>query len=187
VPFLTEEIYQNLAGSGQYQISSSVHLTEWPEVESDDFLDQELIMQMELARRICELGHGARKKAKIRVRQPLKKLVVKAPGAKLADELLSLIKDELNVKEIVWQKTKVGQPEVKLDTKITAKLKAEGEAREMVRKVQELRRQKGCALSEKIIIYALSWPKEFEEQIMSQTLATEIKKGTNLRITASRK
>jgi len=165
-PFLAEEIYKNLTDK------ESVHLEDWP-MAKESLIDKNLEEEMALVRQICEHGHAVRKEAKIRVRQPLSSAKCKVQSAKLDNELIQLIKDELNVKEIEWIEGK-GEPKVELDLKLTPKLKAEGEARELVRQVQELRKEKDCRLDEKIVIYCPSWPKEFENEIKKQTLAVKL-------------
>jgi len=175
-PFLAEEIYRNLTGE------ESVHLTDWPRVENRAVLDRKLLREMALVRRICELGHAARKKAQIKVRQPLKRIKCFVAAAKPADELLQLIKEELNVKEVVWQKSKSKEPRVELETKITPLLAAEGQARELIRQIQALRKQAGCRLDEKIIVLAPDWPREFEKEIKRKTLAKELVRAAKLAI-----
>jgi isoleucyl-tRNA synthetase len=187
IPFLAEEIYQNLTGE------ESVHLIDWPEVKSREVLDEELLAKMELVRKICELGHAARKKAKIKVRQPLYLIKVQSrqplylikvqsrQPLYLIKELVQLIKEELNVKEVVFKEGK-GELRVELDTKITPELKKEGEARELVRQVQELRKKAGCQLDEKVTIFSPGWPKELEEYIRAKTLAKKIVKAKKLAV-----
>jgi len=65
---------------------------------------------------------------------------------------------------------------------MTSELKAEGEARELVREIQVLRKKSGCKLDEKIVVYTPSWPKEFEDDIKNKTLAEKVKQGKELRI-----
>jgi isoleucyl-tRNA synthetase len=175
MPFLAEEIFKNLTGK------DSVHLEDWLEVE-EGLIDKELEEEMVLVRKICELGHAARKEAGIRVRQPLSSIKVQVSSIKLEEELLQLIKDELNVKEVIWEKKAVKEPQVELETKLTSQLKAEGEAREIVRQIQDLRKKQGCRLDEKIMVTLPSWPKEFEEEIKKQTLAKKLVKGKELTI-----
>jgi isoleucyl-tRNA synthetase len=177
MPFLSEEIFKNLTEL------SSVHLEDWPKADLKK-IDRKLEEKMALVRKICELGHAARKEAKIRVRQPLSSAKCNLQSAKLEEELLQLIKDELNVKEVIWQKRDVKEPEVKLDMKITPELKAEGEARELVRQIQDLRKKKNCRLDERITVSLPSWPKEFENDIKKQTLAKKLVKAKQLKISS---
>ncbi|MDP3998548.1 MAG: isoleucine--tRNA ligase [bacterium] len=172
-PFLAEEIYRNLTDE------ESVHLSDWPTV---GVINETLNYEMELVRKICELGHAARKEKGIKVRQPLPAIKVKYSLAELEEGFDNLIKEELNVKNVVWVKTTVSDIKVELDTTITPQLKAEGEARELVRQIQQLRKEAGCALDEKIEVYAPSWPKDFEDYIKKQTLAENIIKGEESKI-----
>lgn len=184
MPFLAEEIYRNL----KYQMSNvksdgvSVHLEGWPESQSQR-IHVSIHEYMEQVREICELGHAARKEAGIKVRQPLSE--IRILGDKdikiLGEEYLTLIKEELNIKEVVAKSGK-GELKVALDTKLTPELIAEGEARELVRQIQELRKEKGCRLDEKIVVYAPFYPKEFEEYIKQQTLAKKIICSKSLKI-----
>jgi isoleucyl-tRNA synthetase len=191
IPFLSESMFKNLTESAvPAGRQDSVHLEDWPEAEAKK-IDKNLEEKMVLVRKICELGHAARKEAGIKVRQPLGKLQITCPAGRRASyklqigkELTQLIKDELNVKEIVWQVKKVKEPQVELDTKLTPELKAEGEARELVRQIQELRKEKGCRLDEKIIVSLPSWPKKFESYIKKQTLAKKLLKAKKLKISA---
>ena len=94
-----------------------------------------------------------------------------------------MIKDELNVKEV---NIKIGKGElrVRLDTKITPQLKTEGEARELVRQIQELRKKANCRLEQQIKVYGPKWPKEknLREYIKKETLAKELLPGKTLKI-----
>jgi isoleucyl-tRNA synthetase len=172
-PFIAEEIYRNLTGE------ESVHLSDWPSVGT---IDTKLHEDMALARKICEAGHAVRKEKGIKVRQPLRNAKCQVQNVRLDEELLRLIRDELNVKKVEWVQGKESLPQVELDTTLTDELKDEGEARELVRNVQELRKQTGCALDEKITIVATSWPKNFTDYIKKETLAKELKKGDNLEV-----
>ncbi len=178
-PFISEIIYKNLSGE------ESVHLASWPEKNSEiKKTDKDLLKQMDLVRQICELGHSQRKEKGIKVRQPLKKLKVKSEKLKVKlknqKELIQLIKEELNVKQVEFIKGK--KLEVSLETKLTPLLKKEGEARELMRKIQEQRKKAGCQLSQLIVITLPSWPKEFEKEIKSKTLVKEIRKGKEIKI-----
>ncbi|MBU3956908.1 isoleucine--tRNA ligase [Patescibacteria group bacterium] len=174
-PFLAEEIHKNLTDD------DSVHLTDWPEVRTRKVLDQELLKQMVLVRKICELGHAARKEAKIKVRQPLKSAKCKVQSAKLDVELLQLIKDELNVKEIIWQKKKIKEPRVELDTEITPQLRVEGEDRELIRQIQQLRKERKCRLDETIDVITPRLPHN-QGFVSHATIARDFKKGEKLAI-----
>ena len=100
LPFLAEEMYQNLVRSIEASVDSSVHHCRYPEVDSS-LLDPQLERAMALARRVVELGLAARSASKVRVRQPLAALkVALGESARWPVELEALVLDELNVKRI---------------------------------------------------------------------------------------
>jgi isoleucyl-tRNA synthetase len=135
---------------------------------------------MEEARRICELGHAKRKEEKIKVRQPL--AVLKVFGRRgLFEDLLALIKDELNVKKIVFERPQANFSVV-FETKITFELREEGQAREIVRIIQDKRKEQKVAFDDKIEVTLPWWPKKFEDYIKKETLAQSLNKGERVSI-----
>jgi isoleucyl-tRNA synthetase len=94
------------------------------------------------------LGLEARQKTGIKVRQPLASLKIKTGTGKLNSEYIELIKEELNVKEIIFDASIVG--EVLLDIRINEELKAEGDYRELVRGLQDMRKKTGLTPSEMV-------------------------------------
>jgi isoleucyl-tRNA synthetase len=108
VPFVTEVMYQNLVVQVRPEARLSVHHTDWP-VADLQAVDETLLEQMALARRITSLGLSARSGANLRVRQPLARALVHVgEGAPdLMPELLAIIADELNVKALEF----VAEPE----------------------------------------------------------------------------
>ena len=134
-PFAAEDIWLKLRSEGDVE---SVHLTEWPDNKVLGS-SSEVLENMEQVRKIVSLGLEARQKEKIQVRQPLAMLKLKVEGEKLSSEYLELIKDELNVKKVVFDNTIAN--EVKLDTNITEELKQEGNYRELVRALQDIRKK----------------------------------------------
>ncbi len=99
IPFITEVVYQNLVVEVFDGALESVHHTDWPQTDLAT-VDEELIGQMALARRIASLGLSARGNAGIKVRQPLGKVLafVSDGNAELSDALVAIIADELNIK-----------------------------------------------------------------------------------------
>jgi isoleucyl-tRNA synthetase len=184
-PFLAEEIYKGLAFSERPGLAKSVHLTDWPEIESK-WIDEDLERKIALVREIVEKGHAARKEAGIKVRQPLASLKISNSKSQIPnkEELIQLIKDELNVREVKFTEG-CGEIQVKLDTTLTPELRAEGEARELIRQIQNLRKKSGCQLDEKIIVEAPAWPENFTDYIKQKTLATELKVGPMLKVDIS--
>lgn len=167
-PFIAEEIFQDLKKDGDPE---SVHLADWP---NEVKVDEKVVENMKIVRNVVTQGLEKRTKSGVKVRQPLSKLTI---TEKLSDEYLELIKDEVNVKEVV-----VGK-EVELDTEITPELELEGRYRDLVREIQDLRKEKGLSPSDFI---ELSLPDEykdivekFESDLKKTVQAKEIKLGTN--------
>lgn len=172
MPFISEEMFRNLTGE------DSVHLQSYP-IGDKDLLDKKLIEDMTLLRKIAEMGHAKRKEAGIKLRQPLA-----SAGYKLSEQLESslekILSEELNVKKIEYQKTSKKEPEISLDTKITQDLADEGESRDLIRKVQQIRKEQGLTLVDKTKIIAVSWPVAFEKLILKSTGSVSIEKGEEL-------
>ena len=98
VPFLSEAIYLRLRTDADPE---SVHLCRYPKPDGAA-RDEELEKAMDLARRIASLGHQARHQAQVKVRQPLSRVIVSSPdGGDLPQEVLDLLKTELNVEEVL--------------------------------------------------------------------------------------
>ncbi|HVA96969.1 MAG TPA: isoleucine--tRNA ligase [Candidatus Acidoferrales bacterium] len=165
-PFIAEEIYRNLTGE------ESVHLANWPEkVQS---IDENINLEMDMVRKIVEIALSKRKESQIKVRQPLRNLTYSLKN-KLSEDLEELLLKELNVKKVTYKK---GELAVDLDLTITPELKAEGEARDIVRKIQDERKKIGTALDEQVAVSLESWPTEFESYIKQQALVKSLTKGT---------
>jgi isoleucyl-tRNA synthetase len=106
VPFVTEEIYQNIVRSVDQSAPESVHHCDFP-LADEGLIDEELMERMDLAIKIAGLGRSARGLAGIKLRQPLGAAIVVAPSAEREDPLGSLtelVLDELNVKEVRFTK-----------------------------------------------------------------------------------
>ena len=257
IPFITESIYQNLVRSVFPEAYESIHHTDWPQADPDA-VDESLIEQMTLARRVASLGLSARGNAGIKVRQPLAKVMIYADAVGLSDELIEIVTDELNIKALefvddpgtlvsyrvlplnkvlgprfgkdfpkvraalsaldpaeVAAKVESGDPveveingetvslaadellvethpaeglavaadqraTVAVDTIITPALKAEGLAREIVRRVQAQRKNAEFEVSDRITTWYAAPPEIAEifqawgDYIQSETLTTEL-------------
>jgi len=105
-PFVTEVMYQNLVRGVYADAYGSVHHCDWPAADTAS-IDSALLGGMALARRVASLGLGARNAASIKVRQPLAKALIYAGGheAELSAELLAIVADELNVKDLDFVKS----------------------------------------------------------------------------------
>ena len=100
VPFMTEEIYQNLVRSVDKEAPESIHLCDFPKVQ-EEWIDKELEENMDNLLKIVVMGRACRNAANIKNRQPIGKMFVKAPFT-LADFYKEIIEDELNVKEMAF-------------------------------------------------------------------------------------
>ena len=258
VPFITEEIYQNLVVSLDENAKESIHLCHWPKVD-EEAIDKNLEKEMDLAYTIVKLGRSARNGANIKNRQPLSKMLVSTDS--LPQYYGDIIKDELNIKEVDFgadlsqhvnfeikpnlpvlgkaygkmipairkeiasknqmelaQKIKSGGTEtinvngteielnsenllvtmqgiggyafagegeigVVLDTHITDELREEGHVREIISKIQNMRKEKGFEVADKINLYVadndmlISVIEKFKDTIKKDTLTVEIISG----------
>jgi len=144
IPFLTEHIYQDLKTSG-LKAKLSVHLEDWPQAVQKS-VDKTLNIKMDKVRETVAQGLAERAKAKIKVRQVLQELTIKDEELRNETQLLDLIKQEVNIKEISFGK------EIKLNTELTKTLKEEGLVREVVRQIQEMRKEKKLTPQDTILI-----------------------------------
>ncbi|WP_352418801.1 isoleucine--tRNA ligase [Proteiniborus sp.] len=96
-PYLSEEIYRNLTGE------LSVHLSDYPTVK-DEYINKKIEHKMDLVRDLVGLGRAARESVKIKVRQPIHEVLIDGKHEEEIADLVPLIKEELNVKEVVFAK-----------------------------------------------------------------------------------
>ncbi len=180
-PFVSDEIYVNLTGE------ESVHLSSWPE-ENVDLIDSKLEDQMKIVRQIVELGLSQRKEKQMKVKQPLAKFTVHSSQLIADEKLLQLIKDELNVKNIVLEKSTglslkgEGEMTGELDLKLTPELINEGKARDIVRSIQEKRKELETTLTEKVNVTLESIPEGFENYIKENALVENIELGKEFEV-----
>jgi isoleucyl-tRNA synthetase len=167
-------IYHNLIDD-----QKSVHLTAWPQVPTQ-LRSEKLEEEMDVIRKVAEAVHGTRKEQGIKVRQPLASVTVTSSVESPTTEILDVLSQEVNVKEVKWQSG--DQFAVEVDTTLTPELKAEGEAREVMRQVQQLRKEAGVQMADWVNVQLPNWPKEWEEQIKSKTKVKELKQGAEAKI-----
>jgi isoleucyl-tRNA synthetase len=138
-PFVSERLYQSVKGKVGEE---SVHLEGWPEEVTPD---NGIIERMAEIRNIVSLALEARAKANIKIRQPLSQLIVKsklkAVSTEDLAELLNLVREEVNVKSVTFDP--VLEEEIDLNTNITPELKEEGQVRELLRFLQDMRKKAG--------------------------------------------
>ncbi len=256
-PFLSDEIYTNLTGE------ESVHISYFPHGDAS-LIDKAVEARMDLVRDLVALGRGTREKERIKVRQPLTEIKVDGKYEELISDLTPLIKEELNVRNVVFEKNlseymnfslkpnfkvagpalgagikafgaalasqdpvafagrlesedsikmKIGESEVEitkdfvdirieakegfavamennvftiLDTTLTPELINEGLARELISKVQQMRKQKDFEMMDRIKIHVDADPEVsaaiqiHKDYIMSETLSVDILSGAGL-------
>ena len=185
-PFLAEELYHNLTGDNE-----SIHLKDWlPAGE----IDNSMLRDMNALRTAVNDGLSKRALEGIKVRQPLASVklintISQDTSAEVAQFLIDIAKDELNVKsvEIVTDsESESAQPSVVYDLTITPELKREGLMREIVRHVQSARKQAGLQIDDRIVLSIFSDDSEisqaidaFADVIKSETLAVELNSVVN--------
>ena len=264
VPFMTEEIYQNLVVNLDKNAPESVHLCKWP-LANEDAINSELEKEMDLAYTLVKLGRSARNAANVKNRQPLSEMLISTNV--LPEYYGDIVKEELNIKKVelgadlskyvnfeikpnlpvlgksygklipqirkaiseknqmeLAQKIQNGGSEVinvngteieltnesllvtmqglegyafageghlgvVLDTTITPELREEGHVREMISKIQNMRKDKGFEVADKIRLYVAGNDmltdviKKFEETIKKETLTVEVVYGAEAEYT----
>jgi isoleucyl-tRNA synthetase len=141
-PFFAESLYQSLRKSYTFKGKDSVHLEMLPKF-SPKAREKSLDERMRFVREIASAVLAKRAELRIKVRQPLGLLTIRLEDKqkKLSAELADILKEEINVKEVAFDK-KLEEPFV-LDTTITPELRMEGIMRELARTIQELRQEAG--------------------------------------------
>ncbi len=167
-PFYADDMYLKVGGKKE-----SVHLEEWSEVRD---YDPELQLDMGNLRDLVSKGLESRQKAGIKVRQPLSLLKVRSLNLKndygeILDLYLDILKDELNIKEIVEDVSL--SSDVELDATLTPELKMEGDFRELVRSIQDMRKTKGLTPNDRINLVIDTDERGRET---TETFMTELKK-----------
>lgn len=173
-PFLAEELYQKLT-SGE-----SVHLLDWSE---PGHIDEPVLRRMAYVREVINEGLSQRSQASLKVRQPLQKVTITGFDTDMGEhteELTAVMLEELNVKELETLAGD-GTKQVELDTTITPQLKKEGLAREVVRYVQNARKQAGLNVDDRIELMLYTEDDELaaairenQQAIMAETLCTAL-------------
>ncbi len=209
-PFVSEEIYQGLVRAVDPEAPDSVHLAQFPAADLS-LVDEELMEATRLAMRVSSMGRGARSRAGIKVRQPLPRVVVKTRSdseSAILQHVQSQILDELNVKVVdsngeadIYQAAAAALGEasegvvqvdgfwvaldggymVAVDGTVTPELAEEGLARELVHRIQNLRRAADFQVTDRIVTYYQA-PQEigsvmsgnFSGYIRQETLSEEL-------------
>lgn len=172
-PFAAEDVWMRTARSIQEK-GKSVHLMNWTS-DFDENLktfseneEKEIIQKMDSIRDLVTLGLEARQKANIKVRQPLASITI---NQSLSAEYLDILKDELNVKEVIIDESLL-QDEVRLDTEITKELRDEGDMRELIRKIQDMRKSADLVPSDRVVVSLIDTEPTWYTKLQSEVLKT---------------
>ena len=178
MPFVAENLWQDLSGNNYENSEKSVHLLSWPKWKEAEG-DKQILDDMTLSRQIVELALAKRDEAGIKIRQMLGRLSVS--GAKeLSEDYCLLIKDELNISELVLENHNESELKLILDTEITPELRLEGIKRDLIRFINRLRKQSGLTLDDKAKSYILGSLEiekaiiKFNDDLCQETSSTAI-------------
>jgi len=168
-PFISEDIYKNLTGG------ESVHLVDFPAAD-ESLIDESLNEKMESTRNIITEALQLRAKNSIKVRQPLSELII--TNYEMQEDFMEIMKEEVNVKNVI---IKIGsEKKVELNTEITPELKLEGQAREIIRFIQEMRKEAGYEVDNRIEARYTGLQEvfaEFGSLIQKEVLANSLDQG----------
>jgi len=203
VPFITEHIYQNIVRTISEDALESVHLCDYPSPD-ESLVEQELEDSMDLVARLVEAGRRARADEGIKIRQPLKAVVVVCETEKMEEVrgLAAILQDELNVHEVqfadVGRKSEFSDAEnykqvdvneettLFLDVSLDKGLREEGLVRDLVRRVQGMRKDIDLEYTAKIrILYegdeeVKEAINRFLDYICEETLAASVEEGMQI-------
>lgn len=159
IPFLSEEIYQNLVVNiGLNEVRESVHLEDFPSIEHEQ-IDVKVLEDMYRVREIASNGLKVRENARLNLRQPLCRAFVNLED----EELRNIVKEELNVKEIFFSKTPEGGERIitqgdgdnfiTVDCNLTSELRNEALINEFMRRYRDYRKKKGLKVGDLVTVY----------------------------------
>lgn len=179
-PFISEKIYQILSGGLE-----SVHLEDWPK---KDVTSQNIELEKEMvqARNFVEQIHAKRHEAEIKLRQPLSCATINGKNIVIRSEIIKIMSDELNVKKIAIVESK--EELVTLDTVITEELKLEGQLRDFVRTIQELRKGANVAYDQVVsvayedTVENKKIVEKYHDEICKQALVKELTPNESFKI-----
>ncbi|MFA7314950.1 MAG: isoleucine--tRNA ligase [Candidatus Magasanikbacteria bacterium] len=183
-PFMSEKLYQELGGELE-----SVHLEMWPKV-NEKLIDKKVLTEMETIRKVVETGLSVRAESGIKVRQVLSQFYISGVEFAYIDSK-NIIAEELNVKEVLLENFDKENNHLKkkedwgfkmaLNTHITEELKKEGLVREIVRTINQIRKEQGMTIADEVIVEYYTENEnlqkvfvEYEVEIKKSVLAREL-------------
>jgi isoleucyl-tRNA synthetase len=202
-PFIAEKIYQELKQNhGGKKFEESVHLELWPKYHEKHH-ELAALNRMLILRKVVEIGLSIRAEQKIKVRQPLAKLSFCVGGSYTTigndlgqnKEYLAMIAEELNVKEVEYAEAvkeagfiaKVdGDVKVWLNTEMTEELAAEGLLRDIIRTINQMRKDQGLTIEDKVVVKYFTESEllknvlsKYTKELKQSVLAEEVVEGEN--------
>jgi isoleucyl-tRNA synthetase len=195
-PFLADEMYQNLVLTAFSEAPDSVHLADFPVADMSK-IDKQLTEDIQLAMKLSSLGRAARAQARIKVRQPLATALINLFNIReqaILEHIKLQVKEELNVKDIEcvvrgsvdkdgYVVSAEGGYAVAIPTEISPELAREGLAREIVHRLQIMRRSAGFDIADYIVTYYQGGDhvrqvvEDFADYIKQETLSHQIGEG----------
>jgi isoleucyl-tRNA synthetase len=190
-PFISEEIYRNLVANFDRKAPTSVHHSEWPK-SSKRFIEKDLEEKVEIAQKIIDASLSARQQAQLKLRWPVKQIIVVSEDKKLAvavkevNELLKMMCNAKSVSAVTkrpsgeFSEVKFGFGSVLTDKKLDDKLMEEALFRELTREVQSLRKQNKFNVNEMIALTIDSDEKtndalkKFEKELRKEVGASKV-------------
>jgi isoleucyl-tRNA synthetase len=196
-PFIAEKVFQTVTGE-----KKSIHLEMWPEV-SKKLMNEEVLAEMISARGVVELGLALRAEAGLKVRQVLSEFSIgmskierSNTNSDFSEGTLQMIADELNVKQATvgdtvpegasWKRKESGPMVVALNTELTEELKREGLVREVIRTINNLRKEQKLTIEDKVVVVYDTADAELAllfktagDEIKKNVLAKELQAGKN--------
>ncbi len=171
MPYLGEELYQGIAGEYKGDEERlSVHLEDWPHLDS---VDDAVIEKMGEARAIVSRVLDAREEAGRPIKQALGDMTVWVPLGKVSNEYQAVILDEVNVKSM---KVKKGDLKVEVNMELTPELIREGMVRDITRRVNQMRKEAGLTINDRIALKIYSEADEVKK--LYEEHADSIKEAT---------
>ncbi|KUK79172.1 MAG: ileS [Microgenomates bacterium 39_7] len=175
-PFFSELVHHNLVDD-----QSSIHLSDWPKYNSET-INPELEKEMLTTMQVVELGRRARAESGIKLRHPLQSITIfLLEDLNSLNQYNQLISEELNVKGVFWKVVKDGEPRVEYDLVLTPELEAEAEARDLIREIQDLRKNAKLKVDQQVVVLLPAWPLDWQKMIEQKT-NTSLKKGDKMKL-----
>lgn len=169
-PFFAEALYTSVDTT-----TESVHLAAWPKF-SKEMINKDLLASMATVRSVAATALALRAEHGLKVRQPLTSLSLKDSSLRGKKELLEVLMDEVNVREIKFSSALKAEGGVVLDTELTPELVEEGIIRELARMIQSLRAEAKYAMSDEIVLM-ISAPEDLMSLIQRRNVV--LKKMVN--------